>query len=586
MTVRRPSIEQALLLAGLLLAVVLRLYRLGVTPLSDAESSAALTAWQVAQGNLAAVSLGTQPAYTLLTSLLFELYQSTNFLARLVPAVAGSLLILAPYLLRRQIGRVAAIILIFGLAFDPGMVTVSRQAGSLMMALAFSVLAVSFWHSRSAVGTGIFAGLALLSGPTLIAGLIPLGLAAGITYLIFRRSDPEASLQDDETPDPAPAPRPVPPHFWRNTLAITAVTILLVGTQFFRVPQGLSSWLEMIPAYLQGWATSTGVPPLRLPATLIFYQPLALLFAVIGVLFGLTQRNLRLVLFFTLWLMIALGMGMLYPYRQVADLIWVLIPLWGLAAFELTRYLPEHEKPIASYLLAMLVFILIGLFWFSLASMTRMPIELTTPASRWLILLGILALLALSTALVSMSWSWRAGRNGLAWGLMAGLTVYLISTMWGAAQLRFNMPQELWGYPPATGQAELLQVTLDELSLWNNGTTNSLDIQSTVDLPSLRWFLRNFPQVRYIPQISVGEQPSILITAKDSPGPALESAYRGQDFLWSINPGWSGALPPDLLSWFTFRRAPLELDSIIVWARNDLFPGQPAEAQPASTTPP
>jgi hypothetical protein len=113
-----------------------------------------------------------------------------------------------------------------------------------------------------------------------------------------------------------------------------------------------------------------------------------------------------------------------------------------------------------------------------------------------------------------------------------------------------------------------------------------LDIQSTVDLPSLRWFLRNNPQVRYVSQISVGEQPSILITAKDSPGPALETAYRGQDFVWSINPGWSGALPPDLLSWFTYRRAPLELDSIIVWARNDLFPGQPAETQPASTTPP
>jgi hypothetical protein len=586
MTVRRPSIEQALLLAGLLLAVVLRLFQLGVTPLSDIESSAALTAWQVAQGNLAAGTLGAQPAYTLLTSLLFELYQSTNFLARLVPAVAGSLLLLAPYLLRHQIGRVAAFVLIIGLAIDPGMVTVSRQAGSLMMALAFSVLAISFWHSRSAVGAGIFTGLALLSGPTLIAGLIPLGLAAGITCLIFRRSDPEASLQDEETPEPASVQHPIPQHFWRNTLAITAVTILLVVTQFFRVPQGLSSWLEMIPAYLQGWATSTGVPPLRLPATLIFFQPLALLFAVIGVLFGLTQRNLRLVLFFTLWLMIALGLGMLYPSRQVADLIWVLIPLWGLAAFELTRFLPKSDTPSASYLLAMLVFILMGLFWFSLASMTRMPIELTAPTSRWLILLGILALLALSTALVSMSWSWQAGRNGLAWGLMAGLTVYLTSTMWGAAQLRFNMPQELWGYPPATGQAELLQVTLDELSLWNHGTTNSLDIQSTVDLPSLRWFLRNNPQVRYVSQISVGEQPSILITAKDSPGPALETAYRGQDFVWSINPGWSGALPPDLLSWFTYRRAPLELDSIIVWARNDLFPGQPAEAQPASTTPP
>jgi hypothetical protein len=192
-------------------------------------------------------------------------------------------------------------------------------------------------------------------------------------------------------------------------------------------------------------------------------------------------------------------------------------------------------------------------------------------------------LVLLSTALVYMGWSWKAARNGLVWGLLAGLSLYLVSVMWGASQLRFNMPQELWGLPPATGQADLLQVTLDELALWQNGAVNTLDIQSTVDTPSLRWFLRNNPQVRYVSQIPVGEQPSILITEKGSEAPALEAAYRGQDFVWSIYPGWSGALPPDLLAWFTFRRAPLQLESIILWARNDLFPGKPAQAQPGSS---
>jgi hypothetical protein len=228
--------------------------------------------------------------------------------------------------------------------------------------------------------------------------------------------------------------------------------------------------------------------------------------------------------------------------------------------------------------LALIVFILMGLFWFTLASMTRPPSAQAPAYSPGLVLIGILVLIGLATALVAMGWSWKMGRTGLVWGLVLGLTVYLVSVMWGAAQIRFNMPQELWGTPPATGQAVLLQTTLDELSWWQYGSTNSLAIQSVVDLPSLRWVLRNYPSVRYSSQPLPGDQPDVLITAKGAAEPALAASYRGQDFVWSIYPDWSGALPADLLSWFTFRRAPLQLDAIILWARNDLFPGQPSPA--------
>jgi len=586
MNLRQSKIEQVLLLAAMLLAFYLRFFHLGVTPLSDIEATAALRAWQISEGNALPVSydLGAQPGYTLLTSALFELTQSTNFMARLLPALAGALLILVPYLARRQFGQVAAIILMFGLAIDPGLVTVSRVAGGPMPALAFSLLAAGFWQYRKPIVAGIFAGLALLSGPALITGLIPLGLAWLITRLVFNKPAPVEELEDDgaELADDIPsdldaAPTPPSKVQVRNALLALAATVLLVGTLFFRFPQGLSAWLAMIPAYLVGWTESFEIPALRLPATLIFYQPLALIFALVGVLFGLTQRNLRWVLFFTLWLVFSLGLGMLYPSRQVSDLVWALIPLWGLAAFELKRYLPDRQADVSSLVLALVVFILMGLFWFTLASMTRAPLGEAAPYSRGLVLLGILVLIILATALVALGWSWKLGRTGLVWGLTLGLTVYLISVMWGAAQLRFNQPQELWGTPPATGQADLMKVTLDELSWWQYGAINSLEIQSSVDLPSLRWALRYYPDVRYTPQPLPGEQPDVLITAQEAEEPALAASYRGQDFTWSIYPGWSGALPADLLSWFTFRRAPLQLESIILWARNDLFAGQPAQ---------
>ena len=596
MTLRRLNLEHIFFLLALLLAVCLRLYRLGATPLSDAEARWALQALEVAgssstNGPNASINLGPQPGYVLITGFLFSMFQSSNFLARLLPALAGILLIIIPYLLRHQIGRAAALVMAFGLAFDPGLVTVSRQAGSPMVALAFALLAFGFWYWRKAVLTGIFAALALLSGPSLIAGLIPLGIAWLVTRLALGKSsaeqrgdDPEDSATWEKGEHPSLEKEQHLDHpsrmDTRAALIAAGITFILVGTLLFRFPQGLSAWLEMIPAYLQGWTTPSGIPSLRLPAALIFYQPLALLFALIGVLFGLTQRNLRTVLFFTVWLIVSLGLSMLYPARQVADLVWGLVPLWGLAALEIKRYLPERNLHPVSGVLALLIFILMALFWFSLASLTRAPAETSGPNARLLVLLGIFALILLSTALVALGWSWHAGRTGLVWGVSIGLTFYLVSVMWGAAQLRFNQPQELWGLPPATGQADLLKATLNDLSDWSVGFPDSIDVLSTVDLPSMRWFLRNVPDVQYISEVPLGEQPSILITPESSEDPSLAAAYRGQDFVWSVYPGWSGALPPNLLSWFTFRQAPLQLESVIFWARNDLFPGVTPAVEP------
>jgi len=58
----------------------------------------------VAQG--AHPALGSQPAYILLTSIVFFFYGGgTDFLARLVPALVGSALVLVPFLFRDRLKR-------------------------------------------------------------------------------------------------------------------------------------------------------------------------------------------------------------------------------------------------------------------------------------------------------------------------------------------------------------------------------------------------------------------------------------------------------------------------------------------------
>lgn len=52
----------------------------------------------------------------------------------------------------------------------------------------------------------------------------------------------------------------------------------------------------------------------------------------------------------------------------------------------------------------------------------------------------------------------------------------------------------------------------------------------------------------------------------------LASAYRGQDFTWRQTPLWQEVRAPDWIRWLVFRQLQKESETIILWARDDLFP--------------
>ncbi len=161
--------QTALYVAAFLLALALRLIRLGTWTLTDTEAQWALQALGVAQGLHPA--LGSQPAYVLLTSIIFFFYGSgTNFLARFVPALAGSFLVFVPLLFQERLKPRPGLILAFFLAFDPGLVALSRQAGSSILAVTFLLFAWGFWQRKQSRLAGVFAALALLSGIGALGG--------------------------------------------------------------------------------------------------------------------------------------------------------------------------------------------------------------------------------------------------------------------------------------------------------------------------------------------------------------------------------------------------------------------------------
>jgi hypothetical protein len=583
--------ESVLYVIAFILAAALRFIQLGALPLSDTEAGWALGALHVAQG--AKPLLGSQPIYILPTSALFFLFGDSNFLARFIPALTGSALTLVPYLFRERLKPLPALLLATFLALDPGLVSLSRQAGSLMPALTFVLLAWAFWWNGRPRAAGVFGGLALLAGPSTWAGLLGLGLAWVLRRTMER---PSSDTEDDKgAEETASSPKGEADQGvegarredLKAALTFGAATILLGSTLFLLSPNGLSAWLDALPVYLGGWARPSGVPAGRLLLALLAYQPLAIVFGLTAVIRGWWQRRQRYIRLI-LWLSTAVLVAAFYPARQVGDLAWALVPLWTLAALEIsnhTQIFSEERREVAG--MAILVFLLLLFAWLDYAGIAldpHNPANLTTnavqiggrvlfenlPSTRYILLVSVLLLLLVSVLMVALGWSTRTARLGSVWGLAIALGIYGLGMAWSATGLRTQAGWELWWPDRQPDQAALLLATVDDQSEWSTGDDNAqavtvLNIQS----PALEWLLRD-RRVEEVPTLDTQGAPAIVISSQTESF-SLPSTYRGQDFIWRQEPSWQILSIYDWIKWSVFRDLPYDSESVIVWVRNDLF---------------
>lgn len=595
------KIQSVLLILAIGLGFGLRLYNLGTAPLSDEEAIIALQAHQIADNTIPNNQIQINPnvAYVALTSILFDLFGSTNFLARFLPALAGGLLILIPTLFSHPKSRDSifgqlirpelTIILAFAIALDPGLVTVSRSAGGPMMSLVFTLFAIGFWQIDKVILAGVFTGLAILSGPALIIG----GLGILIAWLVYKyliRSilHPQPKPETEETEeidDPIYQPKISKSNILRSgklrTFLISlGCTFLVTGSLFMTLPQGLSAWANGIPIFISGWFSTPEIPASRLIAAILIYELFAISFSlvwVIRVIMGrqpVGERELGLTIYLVLWFVSGLFILLLYPGRQVSLLIWIIIPMLFLAARELSRPLPDQGNRAISIALGSFLAILAALFWYSIAATTRVSFGTSPVNAQYAILIGIIALAGLTIALVALGWQWETSRQGMVLGISFTLLLYSFSVMWGGAHVRHNRAEELWSNMPAPGQVQVMTKVLNEISRWNTGFSNQIDLTSIVDTASLRWALRNFPGASFVASLGNDTLPAVVITSENQQFPALAASYRGEDFVWWENQAWSGALPDDFARWFAFREAPLTKEKIILWSRSDLYPGE------------
>ena len=579
MTYRHFKYEGWLYAFAFLLALALRLTQLGAMPLTDAEAAPALQALHISQG--AKPPLSPHPFYILSTSILFFLYGGgTNFLARLIPALIGSLLVFAPLLFdeRLTLRPRPSLILAFFIALDPGLTALSRQAASPIFAIAFLIFFWAFINKNKPSLAGFFAALALLSGPSIWYGFLGLGLTWAILQGFYFRRSLKPILESSTTtlesliPNPqSPITNPQPLITNYQTFLIPfLLTFITAGTLFFIVPNGLSAALASIPAFIKAWLTASDVSAGRLFLSLLVYQPLAFLLALIAIIRGWANGNFRIIPL-SIWLLVSFLLAIFLPSRQIGDLAWALIPLCVLAAMELghnVTIFPEERREVIGVVL--LTAFIWTFAWLDFSGLVWLSADSREYTMRFALLIGALILLVLSILLVAAGWSIRTARLGSLWGFALVLGVLGLGGTLGSAGLRGLTHPELWWPSSMPMQADLLQATVREISEFGLGNDFSAPVVITgINSSALEWALREH-SVSVVASLDISSSPYFVITPQQT-DPILVAAYRGQDFTWRQTPLWSAALPRDWIRWITLREMPQSGETIILWARDDLF---------------
>ncbi len=559
----RQTIFRVSLILASILAFGIRFVLLGKQPLSDLEAVNALQALNLAGGG--EITGSSEAGYVGFTSIWFFLFGAGNFGARLLPALSGTVLALSPWLFRKQLGERAAILLCFGLALDASWAAVSRQAFGMSWAALFTVLALAALLNTKSALLGVFTALAILGGPSFWQGAIGLGAAALIFNFVFR---PKPSDQEDYSQSTQNLFAEIR---WKQFVFWFFGTLVIVGTLLLTMPNGLNTAVNGAIDYFSGWGregqTSIGLMALGL----VLSQPLGFFFAGIGAVRAFSKKDALDIFLFTWWL-VSLVLAFIYPARDMTILGWSALPMLALAARQISSLVnPEVEHGWVAIGQGIIVFVLLVFAWLSyIAFFYAVSQETPTLVRVAATLIPFLLILGGIFAIRSW-WSEETAGQGVLWGLLAALMLWVVSAAWSSTGLGAHPEGQIWYKSPMLDEVDLLETTLSDLSTWKTREPGQLElVVEDIDSAGLRWVLRDYQQVKFVTSSAPSSSPAVIITT-DKPTPGLADTYRGQDFVLRVKPVWQDMTFEDWLQWTAFKSVPLEKSTVVLWARADLF---------------
>ena len=138
-------------------------------------------------------------------------------------------------------------------------------------------------------------------------------------------------------------------------------------------------------------------------------------------------------------------------------------------------------------------------------------------------------------------------------------------------------PYTLWYPDEAVLIPEWLVVTIDRTLVWNARGTEPVSIAvAGLDTPGLRWAMRNYEPLDFVPYVPPQTQPGVVLTPLGVI-PEISHGYQGQSLVWARSVPWRGLAPDQYLTWLITREVPTIPQEVILWVRTDLMPGGQTE---------
>lgn len=574
------SLETLLYLTLMVLAAWIRLTRLGWLPLNDREAAHALTAAAAtAQGSpfweVEGRPTPTNSAYHVLTSVVFSLVGSSDAAARFIPAMAGLALVLTPLLLRRRLGQGTALVMAFLFAISPALLTESRTAGgaslsvlgiSLTLALAFGAEAQGSSSSKRGRWAAAALGFTLTTGPEALVGL--LGLLLGV--VVFAVASRDRTMPRMPTPIDGEM---------RSRLWIGGLALLVIASGVGLFMEGIPGLFESLGNWVSGWRAFGGVRAWTAMFALLAYEPMSLAFGLIGLVSAMRTddpfwRGMAA------WLVGAVSVVLIYPGRDMGDLVWAVVPLTAFASRTIATLLNRLERPRVWFAFWGLVAVLLLLTSFSYMQLIAYDFNFVGGAGGFDPNLNLgLAVMGLGLAILAMvfygfGWSWSDSLD--AGGITLALTL-LALTFSGGWRLNFNPSAasgaELWRSETSTLGLPVLVEILETVSEVETGRRDSLEVSLQDEPPpALAWALREFKLASTQGATAEFAPPVVLMRerAQEQLQPAISSEYLGQEKVIAASWGWMGILPPQPISWWIGREAPTEAERWLLFVRADI----------------
>ncbi|MCX7683071.1 MAG: glycosyltransferase family 39 protein [Anaerolineae bacterium] len=560
---QRLTVETGCWLLIAVVALVLRLASLDAAPLSSHEAREAMASWRVVTGQ-GRPTADYSPLLFAANGFLFALCGASDRIARFWPALCGAVLVLAPYLLRKRLGRVGALAAGVYLTLSPTMLYASRQVDGTMIA-ALGVMAalcglLGFLDTRERrwliLTVGALAVAVTASSSTW--GLLVSLLLAGVGIALLERGGMTDDLRET----------------LRSHLAWALPAGLLTGlacaTGLWWNPAGLGATGDLFVE----WIARFGLPQVLQPSPVLLlaaYEPLALLFGAGGALWSFWQDR-RLGQFLGLWALLGVILLLMMPARQPLDVLWVALPLsllLGITVEGLVGSIQRRGDWRLGWLYTAVMVILWAHLYLVLAryALWGLSTDLALAAMS-LALFGLLVIVFIMTADVALT------MQALAVSAMVALLLVTLSAAWRVAYVRPADPRELLSRDPTAPEIRDLGETLRELSWEETGMPMTLSFAFEASSDSvLAWYLRGFSAAHRIDPggLSGAEVPSVLVTESAMAGggepselPLGVSEERkvvGQDFV--LRRSWSpqelrctAGIPPNCqipVRWWLFR---------------------------------